>query len=647
MPAIAAPTDDGFLEVRTPDKSTRYVMGNRRLFVTLDGLGNVCSAVSADRVYLGQWKLQINCGEQPVFFRRGLAMGRLWELKGEVEEARLVLTSFLSEEAAIGQRCAVENLGPRSLPLAIRIRWSSRLPYVWWEQWRSNLARHIPRLLRKPHLWGDGWAKVILPPPAHLEPRNGRVEAHGPKGQRWVWESTALPQRITCTRQEIILEYALELTPGARVEIAWCLREPSKEKTPWTSALESAQEYARWLKVIAASARDPLSRSIIVAGLNASLSSFKVLGEDFAGFTAGPDYFYPPRLYFRDGYWAAQVVLPYRPDLVRNHLLSLACGVHPDGRCPSGVFPPDFFGGFTDWLPDHLDAPAFFVLLLADYLRFTSDWEILRVSPGKGKPSLWEIAQRTLNYLISQDCDGDGLLEKPRQPNDWADNVRRSVWVTYDQALYAAALRAGAIMAKSLGQESLACYYGQKAQQARLALDRLWLPERGYYVNYLRPGGGETNLSIDTLTVLYFGLAEEERARRLLAAARRLQTRFNDEQPFGDWGVMCVFPPYRHREDLFGKSADPYRYHNGADWPYWDGVYGAVLREREDEDADYVLTRWWEYSLERGWLTPVEYYSPAYPEGGKLQAWSSMPAAALLWPHDWTTPAQFLKGGEG
>ena len=93
---------------------------------------------------------------------------------------------------------------------------------------------------------------------------------------------------------------------------------------------------------------------------------------------------------------------------------------------------------------------------------------------------------------------------------------------------------------------------------------------------------------------------------------------------------MCVFPPYSVAADLFDISADPGRYHNVTDWPYWDGVYGQILREMGDHpDWHYVLTRWWEYSLEQGWLTPAEYYSPGYPPGSMLEGWSSMPAAAL------------------
>jgi hypothetical protein len=131
------------------------------------------------------------------------------------------------------------------------------------------------------------------------------------------------------------------------------------------------------------------------------------------------------------------------------------------------------------------------------------------------------------------------------------------------------------------------------------------------------------------LLALYYNLVDEEKAERILAAARQLQTRHNPRQPYGDWGVMCVFPPYREPRDLFSISADPYCYHNGADWPYWDGVYAHILMQRGDPDWRYVLTRWWEVGLEQGWLTPVEYYSPPYPVGGMMNGWSAMPAAAL------------------
>jgi|GEM_PF-5255591 len=129
------------------------------------------------------------------------------------------------------------------------------------------------------------------------------------------------------------------------------------------------------------------------------------------------------------------------------------------------------------------------------------------------------------------------------------------------------------------------------------------------------------------------GFGEENANTRFLVgqeAARSLQTRFNLRQPYGDWGVICVYPNYLNQSDLFSKSELPYCYHNGADWPYWDGVYAALLNRQGDPDWRYVLTRWWEVGLQQGRLTPVEYYSPTYPSGGMLQDWSAVPAAVLV-----------------
>ncbi|MCS7285807.1 MAG: GH116 family glycosyl hydrolase [Anaerolineae bacterium] len=645
---VAVPLEDGSLRVNFPNASSLYDTGNLHLFVTFDGLGGVNRAILTDGTFLGRWSLQITAGGHPLSFQTARALGRLWELEGEVEECHVTLTSFLSEKASIFQRCSLHNRSPQRQSLKIRLRWSPHLPVSWRERTLHFLANWIPKLIGKKQLWEEGWAKVFLPSEVRLRLQGGQIEVEGPRRWRWVWQGNRVPEEMLCTGKEVVLEYALEIPAGGKEEIVWSLGPTLEGLNHWVRELESAQNYARWLQRVASSGSDPLTRSLIAAGLNTALSVFKELGEDFAGFTAGPEYFYPPRLYFRDGYWTAQVVLPWRPDLVKRHLFSLARGVHSDGRCPSGVFPPDLLGDLIDWLPNHLDSPSFFVLLLADYLRFTEDWDILKAPVGEGKHSLWILAQKALAYLSSQDHDGDGLLEKPWKPNDWADNIRRSVWVTYDQALYVAALRAGAVIASRIGQEALANHYRAQAEKALEAMDRyLWIPEHGYYVNYLRPDCVEMNFSIDTLIAIYFGLTDEEKSSSLLKAARRLQTRFNEEQPFGDWGVMCVFPPYQHKRDLFGKSVYPYCYHNGADWPFWDGVYGAILLEQGDEDAWYVLTRWWKYGLERGWLTPVEYYSPPYPEGGKLQGWSSMPAAALLSPHTWTIPSRFLGGSRG
>ena len=142
----------------------------------------------------------------------------------------------------------------------------------------------------------------------------------------------------------------------------------------------------------------------------------------------------------------------------------------------------------------------------------------------------------------------------------------------------------------------------------------------------------ESHLAIDSLVGAWLGVLPPERERQLLTAAQRLLvTRDNPGQPYGDWGVMACFPPYRRAADLRGKSRFAYRYHNGADWPYWDAVFAQALRKQGGQSGAWrhVLTRWWSYGLEQGWPEPVEYFSPPYGRGSPLQAWSGLAAAVL------------------
>jgi len=246
--------------------------------------------------------------------------------------------------------------------------------------------------------------------------------------------------------------------------------------------------------------------------------------------------------------------------------------------------------------------------------------------------TLFQHAAACMNYLLGCDQDGDALFEKPHAANDWADNVLRDGLVTYDLALFYRALVCLAWLARQRGDSALADHYQAYAQQVRQGMNaKLWDETLGYYRNYQRHGFAETNLSIDSLLTVLYGVANEQQAARSLEAAKRyLQTRNNPEQSYGDWGVMCCYPFYHDPADLFSISAQPYHYHNGADWPYWDGVYGLILLQRNDPDWRYVLTRWWEIALEQGVLTPFEYAAPPYPHGGLLQGWSAMPAVALL-----------------
>ena len=582
------------------------------------------------------------------------AVGRSWTLRGTALDTHITLrTACDANSPALAQVWHVENGGAseRVFTLSLDLAFDLRLPAV--RLGSSSTSARLYDFVRNHPVarrtlgarrWGllnpIGEAQKRLKPAAHraaptLETLPDGFRARGDITATFRsgyapcdWQ--AAPDGAEINYRAVIAPHGAYRLPmivaaGAEADPASC-----------AAVLDDADAYAAWL-TSAFEHDDPLLRSLFVASLNTALAMYKELPSGFRGLWAGPGYAYPPRVYFRDSYWTALSILPYRPEWVRAQLLTLASGVHSDGACPSGVldisilpFEDQDADNAADWLPDHQDSPAYFVLLLHAYLVWSGDLALLKERTHDGR-TLWACAQACLNRLVANPA-------KERAPNDWADNVLRSEWVTYDLALLYGALDTAAAIGRLIGENSTAATYAQDARHVGELLQiHGWDEAHGYYVDYRRTGDYgdkpfvEEHLALDTLLALRFGAAPPDRAESVLAAARRLlQTRHNHEQPYGDWGVMCCWPPYTQRRDLFAKSAKPYNYHNGAEWPYLSAIYAQLLMEHGDDDWRYALTRWWEIHLEKGWLAPVEYHTPAHPVGAHLQGWSGLAAYAML-----------------
>ena len=389
-----------------------------------------------------------------------------------------------------------------------------------------------------------------------------------------------------------------------------------------------------------APAASPLLRSLVMQGVHAALSSIRGYPDGaFAGLSAGLAYSMPARTYYRDGYWTMQLLLRVAPDVVAAEIDLLATTVQSDGEAPSGVILQGphaaTFEAYRlaepllaaahwrpgEWWSDHFDSPLFFVIVVGEHAATTGDDTLAR----RHWPKLLAVFNR---YMALRGLQG--LPVKPRNDRDWADNVYRQGLVSYDLGLWVGALdtlaRLGAAIDPDIGGQAR-----REAVAARAAID-LQLRRDGVFVDYLRTDGWvEPHLALDALTLLRFDAIGEDRALMMLEQVRtRLESRHNDEQPYGDFGMLCVWPPFRDRAALRAKSAFPYRYHNGGDWPWLDGLYAAERLRRGLGGWRYPLTRWWETCLERGWAGPVEHYSTPFGRGSLLQAWSSLPAAVAL-----------------
>ncbi len=381
----------------------------------------------------------------------------------------------------------------------------------------------------------------------------------------------------------------------------------------------------------------PLLRSMVLQGAHAALSSIRRDQHGaFAGLAAGLAYSVPARSYFRDGYWTLQLLLTADPQAVADEIDLLAGGVQPDGEAPSGVILSgpaqsaawEALRGRSrrmaaahrrpgDWWSDHFDSPLFFVLMIGDYLRVTGD----RGPAERHAALIAAIFERYARYA----AENDGLPAKPRHERDWADNVYREGEVAYDLGLWVGALKTIVALGGPLAARA-----GALASAAEARLERLWLGD--HYADWRRlDGSAEPHLSLDSLTLLRADAAPADKAIALLERARMtLESRHNGVQRWGDWGMLCAFPPFARREDTLAKSAFAYRYHNGADWPWLDGLYARERLRRGLAGWRYPLLRWWETCLAEGWAGPVEYFSPPFGRGSLLQGWSGYPAAVAL-----------------
>ena len=383
---------------------------------------------------------------------------------------------------------------------------------------------------------------------------------------------------------------------------------------------------------IPASAHTEEEKALYLSAFFCTLQNYKEC-DKLKGFVAGCNYLNPVRTYYRDSYWTILPMYSYDISLVKQQICTLAHGIAEDGSCPSAVKQDfsAFWGG-------HYDSPSFFVMMVYDYVNHSGDISFLQ-EEANGK-SIIDLCRLVIKKQLER-TDETGLLYKkgPFNKLDWADEVNRNGYVTYDEALHYRALYCMDKLLTACGQDG--SFYKQEADKVKAAINQiLWNDEKGYYVNYVDGEYVEDNLSVDTVLTTLFGIADENRAGKMLDAMEALlETKNNHMQQAGDYGVMCVYPFYKGIGSAYWKSSQDYEYHNGGNWPYWSAMY-AYAKYLAGREYQYPLESWFSYNLQKGIFTPVEYFSPCRKSGSTLQAWSG--AAAFVF--DFIGKPSFFEG---
>lgn len=361
-----------------------------------------------------------------------------------------------------------------------------------------------------------------------------------------------------------------------------------------------------------------------------ALENYKEKG-DYKAFMAGCRYLSPMRSYYRDSYYTVLSMYSGNLDKVRNQITVLARGIGEGGSCPSAVK-----SDWTDWWGDHYDSPSFLAMMLYDYIHYSCDLSLAEQKVGT--ETVFEKTIKAIEHLAGY-ADDTGLLYKAGRYNkrDWADEVNRYGYVTYDELLYARALYCIACIYQLKNDGEQYESWTRRFEKVKAAINEmLWDEEKGYYVNFVNEDYTEDNLSIDTVFAAIFDIADERRAGRILRKMEEMLESKNHKN-LENFGSMCVYPFYKRLDSARNKSTQCLNYHNGANWPYLSAMY-AYAKRKFGLEYKYLLTLPFEYNLKKGNYTLIEYFSPYCEDGSMLQAWSGVAAFVL----DEKTSADFF-----
>ena len=422
-------------------------------------------------------------------------------------------------------------------------------------------------------------------------PREGdaRIVRLGYRGLDGIVRTSTLafdppPDRLDATGAD----YHLPLAPGDRFELSLVVTATLEPAPPprTVSFMDATQRRRAPVERLTREAtRVRTNHDLFDHWLNRSRHDVHLLLTETAdGFVpyAGIPWYVAP--FGRDALITALQLLPFEPEIARGTLRYLARmqGSVDDAftdQEPGKILHEQRRGEMATcreipFIPYYgsVDATPLFVMLAADYLRWTDDIDFAR--------EMWPAVERSLAWMWTVgEAQGRGFLTYARRspvglPNQgWKDShdsivhadgrlAEVPIALAEVQGYQYAALLGAAAMAEALGREAEAPALRARARrlQERFETD-FWLPDEAFYALALdRDGAPCRVISSNPGHLLWTRIVSDSRAQ--IVARRLLQ-----DDMFTGWGVRTL----SSRE----RQYNPMSYHNGSVWPH-DTVLAAV-----------------------------------------------------------------------
>ncbi|MEX0800874.1 MAG: glycogen debranching N-terminal domain-containing protein [Dehalococcoidia bacterium] len=381
----------------------------------------------------------------------------------------------------------------------------------------------------------------------------------------------------------------LKLKPGKSEEIGAAIVVDLPGGAGTGSARQSAvsvgDSHRQWRE---SSARILTSNDLFNAAIDRSIADLRLLwtenGPDLSYVAAGVPWF--DTLFGRDSALAAYMSLAYRPQMARDVLRCLARFqgtvlddsreeepgkiVHETRMCETANTDEVVFGRYYG----SIDSTPLFIMLAAEYYRWTADLELMR--------EMRHSLDAALAWMDSSgDMDGDGYLEyRKKTPHGldnqgWKDSgdgivdadgnlLEPPIALVEVQGYAYAAKHAIADVYDALSDGPRARQLRQDAAALRRRINADFWTDEGYYALALdadkRPAKVPTS---NAGQLLWCGAATRQKARRQIGRLMR-----NDM--FSGWGIRTL--------NTGARRYNPLGYHLGTIWPHDNALILAGLK---------------------------------------------------------------------
>jgi hypothetical protein len=334
-------------------------------------------------------------------------------------------------------------------------------------------------------------------------------------------------------------------------------------------------------------------------------------------------------------------------------------------------------------------------MLLHDYAANTGDFSIL-FEKIRGK-TLLNYAEAVVRRLEAE-TDETGLLVKSGKYNrrDWCDNVFRTGYTTYDEALYARALYCMSDIFSALSEREIdglrhcenyknksgkaeingdECYknksenckneyekmeisggenhknksekekangyecrknksesYKNKYEKVKKAINDLLFDEKRGYFVNYKDG----DFVEDNLSIdtVTIALFGLSTKERIERTLKNMEQILESKNNSEQiLGDFGVLSVYPfYRADAVVDKSSLPYYYHNGGDWPYLSAAYAYAKLTNGMDYKYPLTRWFEFNVKKGNFTPVEFFSPAHKDGSLMQGWSAM--GAFLFHHE-------------